>query len=150
MSPFSCSVVRQFIDEVTTAVYYIQLGESSLMSRHVYNLEMLSIVSKEGKAGRICRKATRKFFVRKNCTLVGEEFIGDAIVCENLEEYMVVAVQGFLRVEPSASDGVSGIVNQMEVSDLAGHPFIGRGIPLLQFTEISASGAPGMGIFDCD
>ena len=63
---------------------------------------------------------------------------------------MVIAPQGFLCVKPCASDSSCSVVDrQMEVPGLARDPFVGGSVHLLHFAEISASGAPGVGIFDC-
>ncbi len=89
-------------------------------------------------------------FVGKDGTPIREELIRDAIVCEDLMEHMVIATQGFLCVKPCASDSSCSVVDrQMEVPGLAGDPFVGGSVHLLHFAEISASGAPGVGIFDC-
>ena len=87
--------------------------------------------------------------VGKDGTPIREELIRDAIVCEDLMEHMVVAIRGFLGVKPCAGDSTCSVVDgQMEVPGLSGYPFVGGGVHLLHFAEISASGTSGMGVFD--
>lgn len=63
-------------------------------------------------------------------------------------EYVIVAVQRFLRIEPGAGDYAESIVNrQMKVPDLSIDPFVRRGVHLLHLAKISASGAPAEGVF---
>jgi len=64
---------------------------------------------------------------------------------------MVVAVQGFLFIEPGAGNGTGGVVyGDMQRRDKAAEPFIRRGVHLKEFAKVSGSGAPGMGVFQRD
>ena len=63
-------------------------------------------------------------------------------------EYVIVAVQRFLRIESGAGDYAESIVNrQMKVPDLSIDQFVRRGVHLLHLAKISASGAPAVGVF---
>ncbi len=72
------------------------------------------------------------FLLCKHGVPVCKEPAGDPVGCQYLAEYMVIAIQGFLRIEPCAGDPPGGIIDrQMKMPDLAVHPFIRRGIHLL-------------------
>ena len=64
---------------------------------------------------------------------------------------MIVSVQRLLGIKVCTGDTAGGIIyGKMQVPDLTGNPFMGRGIHLLEFAKVCGPGASGMGILDCN
>ena len=86
-------------------------------------------------------------FIGENSTAVCKELVGDTVSCENLMENVVIAIQSFLGIKPTAGNPSCSIIySQMQMPYLSGDPFVGSCVHLLQFTEISGSGTAGMGV----
>lgn len=86
------------IDEVTTAAHYIQPGESSLMSRHVYNSEMLSAAS-------LKRENPEEYAARlQEKYIVGAQESSPAVISVNMLAASIAVLDFLARIHRYRSD----------------------------------------------
>lgn len=86
------------IDEVTTAAHHIQPGKSSLMSRHVYNSEMLSVAS-------LKRENPEEYALRlQEKYIVGAQESSPAVISINMLAASIVGLEFLARIHRYRSD----------------------------------------------
>ena len=60
-------------------------------------------------------------FIGENSTAVCKELVGDTVSCENLMENVVIAIQSFLGIKPTAGNPSCSIIySQMQMPYLSG------------------------------
>ena len=61
----------------------------------------------------------------ENSTTVCKELVGDTVSCEDLMENVVIAIQSFLGIKPTAGNSSCSIIySQVQMPYLTGDPFV--------------------------
>lgn len=101
------------VDEITTAAHYIQPGKSSLMSRHVYNSEMLSAASlKRENPEEYAKRLQEKY-------IVGAQETSPAVISVNMLAASIVVLDFLARVHQYRNEDMNSIETiRMDLTNL--------------------------------